>query len=487
MALRWFLLLLCVYRVMSWNESSREDCHFNEKPYFFGTDYSEQLIVYPEEEHTINFCKPTNYCYIEWYRDDKEINMTDDGRVKSLDSKHEVLKLSYPLSSDSGIFKCVAWNNMGSVERHANVIVYTKREVCMDIHFELHESESGSLVVGKPYQKMWYATMPGEQEICFFSTPNSTAIPFCSDEQQADICADCSRNSSNTKEVLATLRFSQVTEEDLSGTYTLTLANECDEGIPYHKIEFVLRETAQGPVEVDSPPIISLVFGIVFITFLCILSWSLIGVDLQLFIKDNLGKPEVSDGRSYDAYISYAWSDVDRLFVLCLKSTLEKRGYRVYVPEIDNVPGGCTAVQLVEALQQSRRFIMVLSPEYVRANFTSYEVNISLEVVNNYKDYIIPVVFQGLDLPDHNAIFRHIMKVTQTVKWSNIEWPISDQYESNLGRNHSYCDKANLASNRQKSKVSMEKSFMKKGYKELLLKLPPRPKPRPENNAYLLL
>lgn len=150
------------------------------------------------------------------------------------------------------------------------------------------------------------------------------------------------------------------------------------------------------------------------------------------------------------------------------------------------VPSG-TAVQLVEALQQSRRFIMVLSPEYVRANFTSYEVNISLEVVNNYKDYIIPVVFQGLDLPDHNAIFRHIMKVTQTVKWSNIEWPISDQYESNLGRNPSYCDKANLAQNRQKSKVSMEKSFMKKGYKELLLKLPPRPKPRPENNAYLLL
>lgn len=100
---------------------------FSEKPYFFGTDYSEQLIVYPEEEHTINFCKPTNYCYIEWYRDDKEINMTDDGRVRSLDSKHEVLKLSYPLSSDSGIFKCVAWNNMGSVERHANVIVYTSK------------------------------------------------------------------------------------------------------------------------------------------------------------------------------------------------------------------------------------------------------------------------------------------------------------------------------------------------------------------------
>lgn len=137
-----------------------------------------------------------------------------------------------------------------------------------------------------------------------------------------------------------------------------------------------------------------------------------------------------------------------------------------------------TAVQLVEALKHSRRFIMVLSPDYVRASFTAFEVNVFLEAVNLYKDHIIPIVFKGSLPPDESAIYRHVIKITQPVTWARIEWPVCDEYQCTADADRDFLD------NHRNTKISIRMSFGTIGYRQLLLKLPPKPK---EKRSGLLL
>lgn len=449
---------------------------YADKPFF---ERNTSSLIFAEEGDTalLNFCSAANYCSIQWFKNGQRLdpsqNFTDGHLVVKDDGR--MLWFSPVLASDKGNYTCVATNNAGSV-RKAQELEVKRSNKCPAFTTESHKALDRLTEVGADHFEKWEIETNMDLDCYFFKeirAGNSSNDTDCSD------CGWCYKDTVTPDIWYAVFNLTHISQKDFA-TYKFFVYDK-HRTCTRLSVEINLSQNKTSFSEVNSTAVTTATCSIVLFVMLCTLTWHVIKVDVQLFVKDHLYKTEDDDGRCYDAYISYTWTDTDRLFVLQLKSRLEKKGYRVYVPEIDNLPGGCTAHQLTQALQRSRRFIMVLSPEYVRANFTAFEVNIFIEAVTQYKNFIIPIEFQGLLSPDESAILRHVLKVGQTVTWANIDWPLSD--------NSVYHEEESLdtiiVENSKNSKTVMEKSFRMKGFKQLLLKLPPKPK-RTTRNFYLL-
>ncbi|XP_067902196.1 single Ig IL-1-related receptor isoform X3 [Heterodontus francisci] len=90
-------------------------------------------------------------------------------------------------------------------------------------------------------------------------------------------------------------------------------------------------------------------------------------LDLQLWYRNKYGEFEVSDGKLYDAYVSYMSADDDRKFVnFILKPHLENRyGYKLHLDDHDILPGSEPSAELIMNVSRCRRLIVVLSKAYL--------------------------------------------------------------------------------------------------------------------------
>ncbi|CAH2315041.1 X-linked interleukin-1 receptor accessory -like 2 [Pelobates cultripes] len=114
---------------------------------------------------------------------------------------------------------------------------------------------------------------------------------------------------------------------------------------------------------------------LVFIMFVTI--YKCYNIELMLFYRQNFGSDEAAeDNKEYDAYLSYTKVDPDSLdnetkeeeqFALeILPDILEKQyGYKLFIPDRDMIPSGTYMEDLARCVEQSRRLIIVLTPDYV--------------------------------------------------------------------------------------------------------------------------
>lgn len=94
-------------------------------------------------------------------------------------------------------------------------------------------------------------------------------------------------------------------------------------------------------------------------------------LNIKLWYKNIYGDYELSDGKLYDAYISFVNNDHDRKFVnFILKPHLEnKNGYKVHLNENDILPGAEPSAELIMNMSRSRRLIIVLSYAYLEQDW----------------------------------------------------------------------------------------------------------------------
>lgn len=94
-------------------------------------------------------------------------------------------------------------------------------------------------------------------------------------------------------------------------------------------------------------------------------------LNIKLWYRNEYGDYELSDGKLYDAYISYVNNDHDRKFVnFILKPHLEnKSGYKVHLNENDILPGSEPSAELIMNMSRSRRLIIVLSFAYLEQDW----------------------------------------------------------------------------------------------------------------------
>ncbi|HLM56325.1 MAG TPA: toll/interleukin-1 receptor domain-containing protein [Pyrinomonadaceae bacterium] len=108
----------------------------------------------------------------------------------------------------------------------------------------------------------------------------------------------------------------------------------------------------------------------------------------------------------YDVFVSYSHKDVP--FVRRLVNALEARGIKAwYDSEVLRV-GESFMRQIGDALEQSRYFLLVISPDYLAGQWTSFELGVALGAASTRGERIIPILVRKSDLSAlPNSVRKH--------------------------------------------------------------------------------
>ncbi|XP_069752281.1 X-linked interleukin-1 receptor accessory protein-like 2 [Narcine bancroftii] len=171
------------------------------------------------------------------------------------------------------------------------------------------------------------------------------------------------------KEVELLLLFDLVKEEDL-GNYTCIVENR----IGRTQASILLQRKADLMYRVELAGGLGAI--LLLITFLVTI-YKCYNIEIMLFYRSHFGSDETEDdNKEYDAYLSYTKINTDSLtqenkkeeqFALeILPDVLEKHyGYKLFIPDRDLLPSGTYIEDLARCVDQSRRLIIVLTPDYV--------------------------------------------------------------------------------------------------------------------------
>ncbi|KAJ6664995.1 hypothetical protein lerEdw1_005226 [Lerista edwardsae] len=97
-------------------------------------------------------------------------------------------------------------------------------------------------------------------------------------------------------------------------------------------------------------------------------------LNVLLWYWNRYGELEISDGKLYDAYVSYANSTDDRKFVnFIVKPQLENRhGYKLFLDDKDILPNSEPSADLIMNVSKCRRLIVVLSIAYLEQEWCNH-------------------------------------------------------------------------------------------------------------------
>ncbi|KAM6057242.1 X-linked interleukin-1 receptor accessory protein-like 2 isoform 2-T6 [Theristicus caerulescens] len=180
------------------------------------------------------------------------------------------------------------------------------------------------------------------------------------------------------KEVELTLIFDAVEEADLAN-YTCHVENRNGRkhaSVLLRKKDLIYKIELAGGLG-----------AILLLLILLVTIYKCYNIELMLFYRQNFGGDEAADdNKEYDAYLSYTKVDPDALdcdnneeeqFALeILPDVLEKHyGYKLFIPDRDLIPSGTYIEDLTRCVEQSRRLIIVLTPDYVlRRGWSIFEM-----------------------------------------------------------------------------------------------------------------
>ncbi|XP_061213997.1 X-linked interleukin-1 receptor accessory protein-like 2 isoform X1 [Neopsephotus bourkii] len=227
------------------------------------------------------------------------------------------------------------------------------------------------------------------------------------------------------KEVELTLIFDAVEEADLAN-YTCHVENRNGRkhaSVVLRKKDLIYKIELAGGLG-----------AILLLLILLVTIYKCYNIELMLFYRQNFGGDEAADdNKEYDAYLSYTKVDPDALdcdnneeeqFALeILPDVLEKHyGYKLFIPDRDLIPSGTYIEDLTRCVEQSRRLIIVLTPDYVlRRGWSIFEMENRLHnmlVSGEIKVILIECTELKGKVNYHEVeSLKHTIKLLSVVKW----------------------------------------------------------------------
>ncbi|XP_039622212.1 X-linked interleukin-1 receptor accessory protein-like 2 [Polypterus senegalus] len=158
-------------------------------------------------------------------------------------------------------------------------------------------------------------------------------------------------------------------------------------------------------------------------------------VEILLCYRRHFGSDETEDdNKEYDAYLSYTKVDLDSLdhetsdeeqFALeILPDVLEKHyGYKLFIPDRDLIPSSIYIEDLARGVEQSRRLIIVLTPDFVtRRGWSIFQLENRLHsmlVTGEIKVIMIECTdLRGIMNYQEVEALKHTIKLLSVVKWT---------------------------------------------------------------------
>ncbi|NWI95721.1 I18RA protein, partial [Pitta sordida] len=221
---------------------------------------------------------------------------------------------------------------------------------------------------------------------------------------------------------VATLK--EVTEKDLRSNFTCIAENSV--GNATAVIQLKRKQRVLFLYVLCSA--ISTLFALVLCTAFIYQHW----IEIVLMYRSYLVHNEsTGDGKKFDAFVSYAKlesSESDSTLISEEKFALEllpdmlenKYGYKLCILERDILPGGAYTDEVVTAIKQSRRVIIILSPAYVSGP-SIFELQAAVNcALEDKRIKLVLIKFQAFQEPETlPSAVKKALRILPVVTWKS--------------------------------------------------------------------
>lgn len=127
------------------------------------------------------------------------------------------------------------------------------------------------------------------------------------------------------------------------------------------------------------------------------------------------------ENKEYDAFVSFRSCSKDETWVLntLFPKLEEEMGFRLCIHLRDFQAGELISNNIIDAIEKSRRTILVISPDYVTSEWTRMEYQMAQVEMLKLRHKIIPIIFR--DVSDSSSIDKCLKFILKTVTY--IKWP----------------------------------------------------------------
>ncbi|KAM6945590.1 interleukin-1 receptor accessory protein-like 1-B isoform 2-T2 [Aplochiton taeniatus] len=228
------------------------------------------------------------------------------------------------------------------------------------------------------------------------------------------------------QEVSISLTIQSLEESDL-GNYSCYVENGY--GRRQANIQLTQRAELMYTVELAGG------LGAILLLLVCLVTmYKCYKIELMLFYRNQFGSEDVDgDNKDYDAYLSYTkvdpdqWSqetsEEERFALEILPEVLEKNyGYKLFIPDRDLIPTGTYIEDVARCVDQSKRLIIVMTPNYVvRRGWSIFELETRLRnmlVTGEIKVILIECAeLRGIMNYQEVEALKHTIKTLTVIQW----------------------------------------------------------------------
>eukprot|EP00058_Branchiostoma_floridae_P022957 XP_002608447.1 hypothetical protein BRAFLDRAFT_96585 [Branchiostoma floridae] len=125
--------------------------------------------------------------------------------------------------------------------------------------------------------------------------------------------------------------------------------------------------------------------------------------------------------KPYDAFLSYSQHDLD-FIIHTLLPGLENREppFRVCLHHRDFVPGILIAENILNAVEESRRTIVVISRHFLESEWCQLEFQAAhAQVLQDRANRLIMILLEDIPVDDAPPEIRHYLKTNTYLKWGD--------------------------------------------------------------------
>ncbi|XP_039246508.1 LOW QUALITY PROTEIN: interleukin-18 receptor accessory protein [Pipra filicauda] len=382
---------------------------------------------------------PGTKCYnhikkpdVKWYKDGHQIKLRKSR--PSLKLKHNEIYLNPTYDKDAGIYVCdytLYDNTTKWTMRTAVIVEVTAKNT---IHPPNFLYPNGVVILeaelGKPLEL--------ECRVQFgFETVSSMRVTWKRNNEE-NINEKLNQETSvypkglkgHTLLHVATLK--EVTEKDLRSNFTCFAENSV--GNATAVIQLKRKQRVLFLYVLCSA--VSTLFAFVLCTAFIYQHW----IEIVLMFRSYLAHNKSSgDGKEFDAFVSYAKldsSERDSTFISEEKFALEllpdmlenKYGYKLCILERDILPGGAYTDEVVTAIKQSRRVIIILSPAYVSGP-SIFELQAAVNcALEDKRIKLVLIKFQAFQEPETlPPAVKKALRILPVVTWKSFISAPSDK------------------------------------------------------------
>ncbi|XP_005444809.4 interleukin-18 receptor accessory protein isoform X1 [Falco cherrug] len=224
--------------------------------------------------------------------------------------------------------------------------------------------------------------------------------------------------------LLHVAKLKEVTERDLRSNFTCFAENSVGNATGVIQLKrkqrvFLLYVLCSA---------ISTLFAFLLCTALIYQHW----IEIVLMYRSYLVHNETTgDGKEFDAFVSYAKLDSsesdsaliseEKFALELLPDMLEKKyGYKLCILERDILPGGAYTDEVVTAIKQSRRAIIILSPAYVSGP-SIFELQAAVNcALEDKKIKLVLIKFQAFQEPETlPPAVKKALRILPVITWNS--------------------------------------------------------------------